>query len=168
VLASYLALVFQFKNSIKPLIVFAGIPFGAAGALASVWIMNMPMGFLAILGITSLIGVIVSHVIVLFDVIEERREQGSQLREALIDAGILRIPAVLRPVGASVLPLFPLALPGGPLWGALCYAQIGGLTLAPAVTLFIVPVFYAIFVLDLKIIRWEEESHSDQTSEIPG
>jgi multidrug efflux pump subunit AcrB len=164
-LAIYLALVFQFKNSIKPLIVFAGIPFGAAGALASVWIMNMPMGFLAILGITSLIGVIVSHVIVLFDVIEERREQGSQLREALIDAGILRIRPILITVGATVLALFPLALHGGPLWEALCYAQIGGLTLATAVTLFIVPVFYAIFVLDLKIVRWGRQSPLDQTSE---
>ncbi len=164
-LAIYLALVFQFKNSIKPLIVFAGIPFGAAGALASVWVMNMPMGFLAILGITSLIGVIVSHVIVLFDFIEERREQGSLLREALIDAGILRIRPVLITVGATVLALFPLALHGGPLWEALCYAQIGGLTLATAVTLFIVPVLYAIFVLDLKIVRWEQQSPLDQISE---
>ena len=41
-------------------------------------------------------------------------------------------------------------------WEALCYAQIGGLTLATAVTLFIVPVLYSIFVLDMKIIRWEE------------
>jgi multidrug efflux pump subunit AcrB len=164
-LTIYLALVFQFKNSIKPLIVFAGIPFGAAGALSSVWIMNMPMGFLAILGITSLIGVIVSHVIVLFDFIEERREQGYPLREALIDAGILRIRPVLITVGATVLALFPLALHGGPLWEALCYAQIGGLTLATAVTLFIVPVLYAIFVMDLKIVRWEQQSPLDQTSE---
>jgi multidrug efflux pump subunit AcrB len=75
--------------------------------------MNMPMGFMAILGITSLIGIIVSHVIVLFDFIEERREQGSQLREALIDAGILRIRPVLITVGATVLALLPLALHRG-------------------------------------------------------
>jgi multidrug efflux pump subunit AcrB len=48
----------------------------------------------------------------------------------------------------------PLALHGGPLWEALCYAQIGGLTLATGVTLFLVPVFYAVFVLDLKIVNW--------------
>ena len=66
-----------------------------------------------------------------------------------------------------MLALFPLALHGGPLWEALCYAQIGGLTLATAVTLFIVPVLYAIFVLDLKIVRWEEQSLLDQTSEPP-
>lgn len=158
VLAIYLALVFQFKNAFKPLIVFAGIPFGAVGALAGVWLMKMAMGFMVILGITSLIGVIVSHVIVLFDFIEERHEYGEPLRDALIDAGILRIRPVLITVGATVLALFPLALHGGPLWEALCYAQIGGLTLATTVTLFIVPVLYSIFVLDFKIIRWEESS----------
>ena len=118
--------------------------------------MNMPMGFMVILGITSLIGIIVSHVIVLFDFIEDRHAQGEPLREALIDAGILRIRPVLITVGATMLALFPLALHGGPLWEALCYAQIGGLTLATMVTLFIVPVFYSIFVLDLKLVRWEE------------
>jgi multidrug efflux pump subunit AcrB len=156
VLAIYLALIFQFNHAIKPLIVFAGIPFGAVGALGGVWIMNMPMGFMVILGITSLIGIIVSHVIVLFDFIEDRHQHGEPLRDSLIDAGILRIRPVLITVGATVLALFPLALHGGPLWEALCYAQIGGLTVATAVTLFIVPVLYSIFVLDLKIIRWEE------------
>jgi len=154
VIAIYLALVFQFKNAVKPFIVFAGIPFGAVGAFASLWLTGRPMGFLAILGITSLIGVIVSHVIVLFDFIEEQHALGAQLRDALIDAGIRRIRPVLITVGATVLALFPLALHGGPLWEALCYAQIGGLTLATAVTLFLVPVFYSVFVLDLKIVQW--------------
>jgi multidrug efflux pump subunit AcrB len=158
VIAIYLALVFQFKHAVKPFIVFAAIPFGAVGAFASLWLTRMPMGFLAILGITSLIGVIVSHVIVLFDFIEERREQGASLRAALIDAGIRRIRPVLITVGATVLALFPLALHGGPLWEALCYAQIGGLTLATAVTLFLVPVFYSVFVLDLKVVRWDENT----------
>jgi multidrug efflux pump subunit AcrB len=155
VIAIYLALVFQFNNAFKPFIVFAGIPFGAVGAFASLWLMRMPMGFLAILGITSLIGVIVSHVIVLFDFIEEQHEHGAALRDALIEAGVRRIRPVLITVGATVLALFPLALHGGPLWQALCYAQIGGLTFATAVTLFIVPVFYAVFVLDLKVVTWK-------------
>ena len=115
---------------------------------------------MVILGITSLIGIMVSHVIVLFDFIEDRHAQGEPLREASVDAGILRIRPVVITVGATVLALFPLALHGGPLWEALCYAQIGGLTLATAVTLFIVPVFYSIFVLDLKIIHWQEPGSS--------
>lgn len=166
VLAIYLALVFQFNNAFKPLIVFAGIPFGAVGALGGVWLMNMPIGFMVILGITSLIGIIVSHVIVLFEFIEDRHEHGEALREALIDARILRIRPVLITVGATVLALFPLALHAGPLWEALCYGQIGGLTVATTVTLFIVPVFYSIFVLDLKIIRWEERGQVARKAEV--
>jgi hypothetical protein len=46
-------------------------------------------------------------------------------------------------------------LHGGPLWQPLCYAQIGGLSIATFITLLLVPVLYSIFVLDLKIIRWE-------------
>ena len=155
IIAIYLALVFQFKNAVKPFIVFAAIPFGVVGALGSLWVTGKPMGFLAILGITSLIGVIVSHVIVLFDFIEEQHAHGAPLKDALIEAGILRIRPVLITVGATVLALFPLALHGGPLWEALCYAQIGGLTFATAVTLVVVPVLYAIFVLDLKVVRWD-------------
>ena len=68
----------------------------------------------------------------------------------------MRIRPVLITVAATVLALFPLALHGGPLWEALCYAQIGGLSVATLVTLFIVPVIYSIFVLDLKVIKWRE------------
>jgi hypothetical protein len=57
-----------------------------------------------------------------------------------------------------VLALFPLAAHGGPLWQPLCYAQIGGLTVATFITLLMVPVFYAIMVLDLKWLKWQIES----------
>src|SRR5262249_3034501 len=111
------------------------------------------------------IGVIVSHVIVLFDFIEEQHQRGEPLRDALIEAGIRRIRPVLITVAATVLALFPLALHGGPLWEALCYAQIGGLTLATAVTPFPLPVFYAVFVLDLKIVRWASPPGAAGTNE---
>jgi multidrug efflux pump subunit AcrB len=150
----YLALVFQFKHAIKPVIVFAAIPFGVVGALAALWLMGSAFGFMAFLGIVSLIGVIVSHIIVLFDFIEERHEAGAPLIEALLDAGIIRLRPVLITVAATVTALFPLAAHGGPLWEPLCYAQIGGLTVATFVTLLLVPVIYATFVLDLKLVRW--------------
>jgi multidrug efflux pump subunit AcrB len=67
----------------------------------------------------------------------------------------MRLRPVLITVGATVTALFPLAAHGGPLWEPLCYAQIGGLTFATGITLLLVPVLYAIFVLDLKIVRWE-------------
>jgi multidrug efflux pump subunit AcrB len=151
----YLALVFQFKHAIKPFIVFAAIPYGVVGALAALWWMGSAFGFMAFLGIASLIGVIVSHIIVLFDFIEERHEEGESLQEALLDAGIIRLRPVLITVAATVTALFPLAAHGGPLWEPLCYAQIGGLTFATFVTLLLVPVIYATFVLDLNLVRWD-------------
>jgi multidrug efflux pump subunit AcrB len=151
----YLALVFQFKHAIKPAIVFAAIPYGVVGALGALWLMGSAFGFMAFLGIVSLIGVIVSHIIVLFDFIEERHELGEPLQEALLDAGIIRLRPVLITVAATVTALFPLAAHGGPLWEPLCYAQIGGLTFATFVTLLLVPVIYATFVLDLKLVRWD-------------
>lgn len=156
VVAIFLALVLQFRNAVKPILVFAAIPYGMVGAFLALWIMDMPFGFMAFLGIASLIGVIVSHVIVLFDFIEEAHHQGEPLVEALIEAGIVRLRPVLITVGATVTALFPLAKNGGPLWEPMCYAQIGGLLAATVVTLLLVPVLYAIFVLDLKWVKWEQ------------
>src|SRR6267378_2089913 len=150
----YLALLVQFNNAVKPLLVFAASPYGAIGALIALAIMGTPFGFMAFLGVASLIGVIVSHVIVLFDFIEEMHEKGEPLERALPDAGIERLRPVMITVGATILALFPLALEGGPLWQPLCYAQIGGLAVATFITLLLVPVFYSIFILDLKWITW--------------
>jgi multidrug efflux pump subunit AcrB len=161
----YLALLVQFNNAVKPLLVFAAAPYGAIGALIALAIMGTPFGFMAFLGVASLIGVIVSHVIVLFDFIEEMHEKGEPLERALPDAGIERIRPVMITVGATILALFPLALEGGPLWKPLCYAQIGGLAVATFITLLLVPVFYSIFVLDLKWIKWETTGDTEHPTE---
>jgi multidrug efflux pump subunit AcrB len=157
VFAIYLALLVQFNNAIKPFLVFAAAPYGVVGAIGALWIMKSSFGFMAFLGVASLIGVIVSHVIVLFDFIEEMHALGEPFEQAVIDAGIIRLRPVLITVGATVLALFPLAMHGGPLWQPLCYAQIGGLTVATFITLIMVPVLYSITVLDLKILKWEEK-----------
>lgn len=156
VVAIFLALTFQFKNAIKPFIVFAAVPFGAVGAMTALWVMDTPFGFMAFLGIISLVGVIVSHIIVLFDFIEEKHAEGEPFEQAVLDAGIVRLRPVMVTVGATVFGLIPLALHGGPLWEPLCYAQIGGLTAATFITLLLVPVFYSICVLDLKIVKWDQ------------
>lgn len=67
----------------------------------------------------------------------------------------MRLRPVLITVGATVIALFPLASHGGPLWEPMCYAQIGGLCAATFITLLLVPVLYSIFVLDLKLVKWE-------------
>ena len=162
VAAIFLALVLQFNHAVKPLLVFAAVPYGTMGALLALYVMGTPFGFMAFLGIASLVGVIVSHVIVLFDFIEEMHEKGEPLERALVDAGIMRLRPVMITVGATILALFPLALHGGPLWKPLCYSQIGGLGVATFVTLLLVPVLYAIFVLDLKLVKWEGPGASHQ------
>src|SRR5438132_12495233 len=116
--------------------------------------MGTPFGFMAFLGVASLIGFIVSHVIVLFDFSEEMHEKGEPHERALPDAGIERIRPVMITVAATILALLPLALEGGPLWKPLCYSQIGGLAVATFIALLVVPVFYSIFVVDLKWIKW--------------
>lgn len=166
VLGIYLALLFQFNNAVKPLLVFAAAPYGVMGAILGLWVMHTSFGFMAFLGICSLIGVIVSHVIVLFDFIEEMHAKGEPFEEAVIDAGIIRLRPVMITVGATVLALFPLAMHGGPLWQPLCYAQIGGLTVATFITLLMVPVLYSIFVLDLKILTWEEKNRDNDPPEL--
>ena len=152
-LCIFVALVVQFSSLVKPWIVLAGVPFGFAGGLVALYLTNQAFGFMAFLGLVSLAGVIVSHVIVLNDFIEERLSQGEPLIESLLDAGLLRLRPVLITVAATVLALVPLAREGGPLWQPLCFAQMGGLTVATFISLLIVPILYAICVLDLKVIK---------------
>jgi multidrug efflux pump subunit AcrB len=112
----YAALLVQFGNAVKPLLVLAAAPYGVVGALLCLALRGAPFGFMAFLGIISLIGVIVSHVIVLFDFIEEMHEKGEPFEQAVCDAGIQRLRPVMITVAATVLALFPLATHGGPLW----------------------------------------------------
>lgn len=153
----YLALVLQFNSVTKPLVVFAGVPFGMIGGILGLLPMDTPFGFMAFLGVASLGGVIVSHVIVLFDYIEEACERGEPLHQAVVDSALVRLRPVLVTVLATVGGLIPLAIEGGPLWQPMCYVQIAGLLLATVVTLGIVPVVYVTFVESLGLIRWEPE-----------
>ena len=159
----YLALVLQFSSVTKPLVVFAGVPFGMVGGTMGLLPFHTPFGFMAFLGVASLAGVIVSHVIVLFDYIEEACERGEPLHDAVIDSALVRLRPVLVTVLATVGGLIPLAIEGGPLWEPMCYVQIAGLMLATVVTLGIVPVVYVTFVENLKLIRWEPERHAVPT-----
>ena len=155
IVAIYLALVVQFNSLSKPIVVFAAVPFGMVGGLMGLLLFDVPLGFFALLGLSSLAGVIISHVIVLFEYIEEAHERGEPVRRAVIDAALVRLRPVLVTVLATVGGLIPLAIKGGPLWEPLCYVQILGLLTATLVTKVVVPVLYVIFVEDLGLIRWE-------------
>ncbi len=163
----FLVLVWQFAHVFKPLIVFASIPFGLVGVVLGLTVTHTNFGFMAFLGVASLIGVIVSHIIVLFDFIEEAREQGVGLHRAVIDAGLVRLRPVLVTVLATVGGLIPLALEGGPMWRQLVYVQIGGLLLATLVTKGVVPLLYVMFVESFGLIRWApDHSPEDEKQEV--
>jgi multidrug efflux pump subunit AcrB len=155
--AIYMALVLQFNSATQPLLVFAAVPFGVVGGLIGLLLFGATFGFMAFLGVASLAGLIISHVIVLFDFVDEMRHKGEPLRRAVVDAGLARLRPVLVTVLACVGGLIPLAHSGGPLWEPMCYVQIMGMLVATAVTLVVVPVLYVIFVEDLHLVRWETE-----------
>ncbi len=153
--AIYLALVLQFNSMTQPLLVYAAVPFGIVAGLLGLVLFGASFGFMAFLGVASLAGLIISHVIVLFDFIDEMRHKGEPLRKAVVDAGLARLRPVLVTVLATVGGLIPLALEGGPLWEPMCYVQIAGMLLATLVTLVLVPVLYVIFVENLRLVKWE-------------
>jgi multidrug efflux pump subunit AcrB len=159
--AIYLALVVQFNSATQPLLVYTAVPFGVVGGLLGLAVMGSSFGFMAFLGVASLAGLIISHVIVLFDFIEEMKHKGEPLRQAVVDAGLARLRPVVTTVLACVGGLIPLALEGGPLWEPMCYVQIAGMLVATLVTLVIVPVLYVIFVEDLHLVRWETEAAAE-------
>ncbi|WP_165220148.1 efflux RND transporter permease subunit [Aquisphaera insulae] len=164
ILSIYVALVLQFNSVTKPLVVFAAVPFGMVGGLMGLLLFDVPLGFFALLGLSSLAGVVISHVIVLFEYIEEAHERGEPLRRAVIDAALVRLRPVLVTVLATVGGLVPLVIRGGPLWEPLCYVQIVGLLLATLVTKVVVPVLYVLFVEDFHLIPWEEKGVTAEPS----
>ena len=148
-----LALVLQFRSVVKALVVMLLVPVGLIGAFAGMTLMGTSLGFMALLGIVSLAGVIVSHVIVISDLVEEARAEGMPLREALVHAGLVRLRAVLVTTLATVGGLIPLALTGGELWRPLTAVHIFGLLFATALSLVLLPVLYHLLAARLRWIR---------------
>jgi multidrug efflux pump subunit AcrB len=151
--AIFLAIVLQFGSVSKSLVVMATVPLGAIGAFSGIVLFGTNMGFMAFLAIVSLAGVIVSHIIVLSDFIEEAREGGMPLREALVHAGLVRLRPVIVTVLSTVCGLIPLAEKGGELWRPLTAVHIVGLLCATVLTLIVLPVIYLIFAEKLKWIK---------------
>lgn len=148
-----LAMVIQFNSAMKSLVVMLTVPLGLIGAFTGLAVTGASLGFMASLGIVSLAGVIVSHIIVLSDYIEEARAEGRELKEALLQAGLVRLRAVLVTVLATVGGLIPLALTGGELWHPLTSVHIFGLIFATMLTLVLLPVLYYVFCAKLKLIK---------------
>jgi multidrug efflux pump subunit AcrB len=146
-------MVLQFRSVIKSVVVMLTVPLGLIGALLGLTITGSPMGFVALLAMVSLAGVMVSHIIVLSDYIEHARSKGLALKEALVQAGLARLRPVLVTVLATVGGLIPLFVSGGALWHPLTAVHIVGLLLATVMTLLMLPTLYYVFCAKLKVIE---------------
>jgi multidrug efflux pump subunit AcrB len=148
-----LALIVQFHSVTKAAVILLAVPLGLIGALTGLLLTDSPMGFMALLALVSLAGVIVSHIIVLSDYIEEGLAAGMKLETALVQAGLVRLRPVLVTVLATVGALVPLFESGGALWRPLAAVHIFGLLFATMLTLVILPVLYYLFSRVIRIIR---------------
>lgn len=148
-----LTMVLQFSSVIKSLVVMLTVPLGLIGAVLGLFFTHSPLGFMALLAMVSLAGIMVSHIIVLSDFIEEARAKGLPLEEALVQAGLARLRPVLVTVFATVGGLIPLFLTGGALWHPLTAVHIVGLLLATVLTLVMLPTLYYVFCAKLKFIK---------------
>jgi multidrug efflux pump len=146
-------MVLQFRSVIKSVVVMLTVPLALIGALLGLWLTGSPLGFMALLAMVSLVGVMVSHIIVLSDYIEEARATGLPLEEALVKAGLARLRPVLVTVLATVGGLIPLFISGGALWHPLTAVHIVGLLLATVMTLLMLPTIYYVFCAKLKFIK---------------
>ena len=148
-----ITLVLQFRSVIKASVVMLTVPLVLIASVVGLFVTSSPFGFMAMLAVISLIGVIVCNMIVLSEQIEHTRSQGLSLEEALVKAGLSRLRPVLMTVLATSGGLFPLFLSGGALWHPLTAVHIFGLVFAPSLTLVMLPTLYYVFCAKLKIIK---------------
>ncbi len=143
----YLVLAAQFESFRDPFIIMLTVPLSMTGALAALWLTGGTLNVYSQIGLVTLVGLITKHGILIVEFANQLREQGASLREAVIDAAVLRLRPILMTTGAMVLGAIPLALATGA--GAESRQQIGwvivgGLLLGTFFTLLVVPTVYTL------------------------
>jgi multidrug efflux pump subunit AcrB len=141
-----LLLVMQFNSFRKPLIVLMTVPLGLIGVVLGLLVAQSYFGFMTLLGVISLFGIVINNAIVLIDRIEiEISENGLEPSEAILAAGQARLRPILLTTATTILGLLPLYLGGGPMWEPMAVAIMSGLAFATLLTLGVVPVLYSLF-----------------------
>jgi multidrug efflux pump len=134
-------LMLQLQSFSKMFMVLLTAPLGLIGVVAALLIFQAPLGFVAILGITALSGMIMRNSVILVDQVREEMERGLDPWNAVLEAAIHRTRPVMLTAAATVLAMVPLAR--SVFWGPMAIAIMGGLTIATALTIFFVPALYA-------------------------
>lgn len=134
-------LMFQLKRIALIFMALFTAPLGLIGVVLALNITRTPLGFMAILGIIALSGMIIRNSIILLDQIEIHRAEGQSAREAIINSATLRFRPIMLTAIAAILGMIPLM--GSVFWSPLAIAFSGGLLVATILTLIVLPVMYA-------------------------
>ncbi len=134
-------LMLQLQSFSKMFMVLLTAPLGLIGVVAALLIFQAPLGFVAILGITALSGMIMRNAVILVDQVREEIELGLDPWNAVLEAAVHRTRPVMLTAAATVLAMVPLAR--SVFWGPMAIAIMGGLTVATVLTIFFVPALYA-------------------------
>jgi predicted RND superfamily exporter protein len=144
-------MVATFRSLLKPLVLLVAIPFAATGAIIALVVTSTSLSLPGLIGILMLTGIVVTNAIVLLDLVEQYRDRGLDLHDAIIEGGRHRLRPILMTAFATMLALVPLAVlgGGGGVGGAfisrpLAIVVIGGLFTSTVLTLILVPVLYSL------------------------
>ena len=141
-----LLLIGQFNSIRRTAIVGLTIPLGLIGVVIGLLITRSYFGFMTMLGVISLAGIVINNAIVLLDRIQIEMEQnGLPANQAIVASAQRRLRPILLTVATTVGGLLPLWFGGGPMWEPMAIAIIFGLVFATVLTLGVVPVLYALF-----------------------
>ena len=141
-----LVLIVQYNSFLKPLVILFTVPMALIGVFVGLLITGWAMGFMAMLGVLALIGIVINNAIVLLDRIRiEIDENGLDASRAVVAAAQQRLRPILLTTATTLGGLLPLWLFGGPLWESMAVAIMAGLAFATLLTLGVVPVLYSLF-----------------------
>ncbi len=142
----YLVMASQFESLLHPFVILFTIPLALTGAILALWITGSTISVVVLIGVILLAGIVVNNAIVLVDRVNQLRAQGQAKREAIMEAGRLRLRPILMTTMTTVLGLTPLALglgEGAEVRAPMAITVIGGLVVSTLLTLVVIPVMYA-------------------------
>jgi multidrug efflux pump len=134
-------LMLQLHSFSRAVLVFLTGPLGVAGAAAALLALDRPFGFVALLGVIALMGMIMRNSVILIDQIEQDRAHGVPAWDAIIESVVRRFRPIVLTAAAAVLAMIPLS--ESEFWGPMAVAIMGGLVIATALTLLALPAMYA-------------------------
>jgi len=134
-------LMLQLHSFSRSLLVFITGPMGIAGVAAALLLLNRPFGFVALLGVIALMGMIQRNAVILIDQIELDRAAGVPAWDAIVESAVRRLRPIVLTAAAAVLAMIPLSR--SVFWGPMAVAIMGGLIVATVLTLLALPAMYA-------------------------